>query len=811
MRILDDLRLALRQLAKAPGFMALTLAILSLGLGAAIYGFGILYAAVLKPLPFPAAHELMHLEVSIPSQDVDSREVTWDDFKDWREQQTSFVDLAAFYNGTVNVTGSERPERYDGGFMSANAFDLLGVRPILGRNFVEGEGVFGAPDVVILGYDLWQRAYNGDPDIVGKVLRVNGRDSEVVGVMPEGFLFPFNDQLWVPLRFDESQMTGRGGGITLEVYGRLKPGVTRAQASAEFEGISARLAEAYPDTNSGIVPVVKPYAFEYIDKGTRAIIWTMMLAVVFVLLIACANVANLLMARTAGRTQEIAVRAAIGAGRRRLVVQMLSESIVLNLIGALVGLALAYWAMKSTDAFMAASNNPPPYWVQFVLDSRSAVFAVLAALAASLLAGIVPALRASGVNINGVLRENARGSTSRRLKWVSQALVVGEIALSFTLLIAAALTTRSVMNVSDVDVGADIDGVMTARIGLPQGTYDETTDQVAFFTQLRDRLAQANGIEDVVITTSLPGTWSDWRGYLADGQEEAPDTPPPPAPYVYMTPGFFDVFNIELLSGRDFDERDTADSEPVVIVNQEFASKAFPGEDAVGRRVRMGDSRIPDAQPVWRTIVGVTSNVRHRHVMDTTRDPVFYVPVQQEPARFMSIAMRGQSNPSGLVATLRDNVRVLDADMPMYWVQTLDETYRQQSAPTRLIGVVFAMLAIIALVLAAGGLYGVISFSVNQRTAELGIRRALGARDGNIFRLVSRQAFIQLGLGLGLGLFGGAGVAQGLKALLVDVSPNDPTSYLTVGALLIAAVAVASYLPTRRAVGIEPMAALRYE
>ncbi len=811
MRILDDLRLALRQLAKAPGFMALTLAILSLGLGAAIYGFGILYAAVLKPLPFPAAHELMHLEVSIPSQDVDSREVTWDDFKDWREQQTSFVDLAAFYNGTVNVTGSERPERYDGGFMSANAFDLLGVRPILGRNFVEGEGVFGAPDVVILGYDLWQRAYNGDPDIVGKVLRVNGRDSEVVGVMPEGFLFPFNDQLWVPLRFDESQMTGRGGGITLEVYGRLKPGVTRAQASAEFEGISARLAETYPDTNSGIVPVVKPYAFEYIDKGTRAIIWTMMLAVVFVLLIACANVANLLMARTAGRTQEIAVRAAIGAGRRRLVVQMLSESIVLNLIGALVGLALAYWAMKSTDAFMAASNNPPPYWVQFVLDSRSAVFAVLAALAASLLAGIVPALRASGVNINGVLRENARGSTSRRLKWVSQALVVGEIALSFTLLIAAALTTRSVMNVSDVDVGADIDGVMTARIGLPQGTYDETTDQVAFFTQLRDRLAQANGIEDVVITTSLPGTWSDWRGYLADGQEEAPDTPPPPAPYVYMTPGFFDVFNIELLSGRDFDERDTADSEPVVIVNQEFASKAFPGEDAVGRRVRMGDSRIPDAQPVWRTIVGVTSNVRHRHVMDTTRDPVFYVPVQQEPARFMSIAMRGQSNPSGLVATLRDNVRVLDADMPMYWVQTLDETYRQQSAPTRLIGVVFAMLAIIALVLAAGGLYGVISFSVNQRTAELGIRRALGARDGNIFRLVSRQAFIQLGLGLGLGLFGGAGVAQGLKALLVDVSPNDPTSYLTVGALLIAAVAVASYLPTRRAVGIEPMAALRYE
>ena len=511
------------------------------------------------------------------------------------------------------------------------------------------------------------------------------------------------------------------------------------------------------------------------------------------------------------RTQEIAVRAAIGAGRRRLVVQMLSESIVLNLIGALIGLALAYWAMKGTHAFMAASNNPPPYWVQFVLDSRSAVFAVAAALVASLFAGIVPALRASGVNINGVLRENARGSTSRRLKWLSQALVVGEIALSFTLLIAAALTTRSVMNLSDVDVGADIDGVMTARLGLPQGTYDNPDDQVAFFAQLHERLAQSNGIDDVVVTTSLPGTWSDWRGYLAEGQEEAPDTPPPAAPYVYMTPGFFDVFNIELLSGRDFDERDTADSEPVVIVNQEFVTKAFPGEDAVGRRVRLGDPRIPDAQPVWRTIVGVTSNVRHRHVMDTTRDPVFYVPVKQEPARFMSVAMRGQANPSGLVATLRDNVRVLDADMPMYWVQPLSDTYRQQSAPTRLIGAVFAMLAVIALVLAAGGLYGVISFSVNQRTAELGIRRALGARDGNIFRLVSRQAFIQLGLGLGLGLFGGAGVAQGLKALLVDVSPNDPTSYLTVGALLIAAVAVASYLPTRRAVGIEPMAALRYE
>ncbi len=766
---------------------------------------------MLKPLPFPDPQQLMHLEVAIPSEDVDSHEVPWDDFKDWRAQQSSFDDLAAFYNGTVNVSGAERPARYDGGFVSASTFTQLGVKPILGRSFVDAENVYGAPDVVMLGYQIWQRTYNADPNIVGRILRVNGRDSEVIGVMPEGFRFPFNEDLWVPLRFDESKMEKRGGGITLEVFGRLLPGVSRGEAVAEFEAIAARLADAYPESNRGFVPVIKPYAQEYVDKETRAVVWTMMMAVIFVLLIACANVANLLLARTTGRTQEIAVRAAIGAGRRRLVMQMLSESVVLNLVGAFIGLGLAYWAMKGTHWFMQNSDNGPPYWVQFVLDSRSTMFALVTALVASLLAGIVPALRASGVNINGVLRENSRGSTSRRMKWLSQSLVVGEIALSFTLLIAAALTTRSAINLSEYDVGANVDGVMTARIGLPEATYGDPLQQAFFYNQLRDRLAQAPGITKASITSSLPGTWSGWRGYLGEGQEEVTDAPPVSAPYIPLTTGFFDTFDVPMSSGRDFDGRDTADSEPVVIVNEEFVKRVYPGEDAVGRRVRLGDPRNPDAPVTWRTIVGVSGTVHHADITRGDVEPTFYVPLAQEPLRFMSVAMRGPADSSALVATLRETLGSLDDDLPMYWVRTLHETYRSQAAPNKLISVVFGVLAGIALLLAAGGLYGVISFSVGQRTPELGIRRALGATDSNIFRLISRQAMIQLGIGLALGLAGGAAVAKALETVLVGVKPNDPMSFLVVAALLIGSVAIASYLPTRRAVRVHPMAALHYQ
>ncbi|MEM9530163.1 MAG: ABC transporter permease [Pseudomonadota bacterium] len=811
MRLWDDVRYAVRLLTKSPGFSLLTLTILSLGLGAAIYGFGALNAIVLKPLPFEAPEELVHLETAILERDIDSREVTYDDFKHWREAQTSFEDLAAFYRGTVNILGPEKPERFEGGFMSDGSLKIIGVTPLKGRTFLPSDSVFGAPDVIILGYNAWQRSFNGDEEILGQIVRVNGRDTEIIGVMPEGFLFPTNEDVWVPLRYDEANRN-RGDGMTLEVYGRLKDGVSIDRSRAEFEGITSQLATAFPETNEGVTAIIKPFTHEYVGEGTRKAIWSMMAAVMLVLLIACANVANLLLSRTTGRTQEMAIRAAIGAGRRRLVVQMLVESMLLALAGSVIGLVLAYWATVATERFFTESGSGFPFWVVLKLDMWAAVFAITAAIVTAVLAGIVPALRASGVNVNSVLRENARGATSRKTKWLSQSLVVTEIALSFILLILAGLTIRSSLEMQKYDVGVRTDSMLTVRIGLPLASYPEPERQAQFFAELNQRVQDMPGTTAGVVTNGLPGAFSDWSPYLPETEEVSDDDRLDWAPYIRIVGGYFDTFEAPLLEGRDFDERDTADSLPVVIINQFFARKAFGGESPIGQRVRFGAPDSTDRPAEWRTIVGVSRDIRQVGVGDTGFEerPSFYVPLAQDPARFMHVALRTIGEPKGMVPALRDTVQTLDPELPMYWVQTLEEGYAQQIAPNRLLGICFGAFAVIALLLAAGGLYGVISFNVNQRTPELGIRRALGASDRTIVGLVSKQAAVQLGLGLGLGILGGVGASQIMQSLIV-VPAFHAGTYIGVGLMLILSVIVACIVPTRRAIRIDPMVALRYE
>ncbi|MDJ0653165.1 MAG: ABC transporter permease [Xanthomonadales bacterium] len=809
MKLLDDFRYALRLLVKSPAFSLLTLAILSLGLGAAIFGFGVLNAIVLKPLPFKDAQELMHLETAILERDINSREVNYDDFLDWRETQKSFEDLGGFYSGTVNIMGTEKPERFDGGFMSHGSFSIIGVEPLMGRGIQPADTVYGAPDVIILGYQVWQRTFNGDPDILGQRIRVNGADAEIIGVMPDGFMFPIEEEVWVPLRYDTGNRN-RGDGMTLEVYGRLRDGISVDQARAEFQGITSRLAAAYPDLNDGVTAVIKPYSHEYVDEDTRKAIWTMMAAVTLVLLIACANVANLLLSRTSGRTQEMAIRAAMGAGRRRLVVQMLMESLLLALAGSVIGLVLAYWAMVGSDRFFGEAGTGLPFWVVLELDTWSAVFAIGAAAFTALVAGLVPALRASGVNINLVLRENARGATSRKMKWLSQSLVVMEIALSFILLVLAALTLRSSLEMQDYDVGARTDNTLTVRVGLPQAEYPETARQAQFYTELNNRMREMRGVEASVVTHGLPGAWSAWSQFQAEGQEVTDDQRAEFAPYIRIADGYFDAFEAPLISGRDFDGRDTEDSLPVVIINQYFANQAFGNEDPIGRRVRFGDPTNTDNPAVWRNVVGVSSDIKQVGIQNDEPRPTFYVPQVQDPSRFMSLALRTSGNPKAMVPALRNVVQLLDPELPLYWVQTLEEGYAQQIAPNRLLGICFGAFALIALMLAGGGLYGVISFNVNQRTPELGIRRALGASDKSIVRIVSRQAAVQLGLGLGLGVIGAVGASQVMQSLVI-VPVMDPWTYIGVGVMLILAVIIACITPTRRAIRIDPMAALRYE
>ncbi|MBT8047789.1 MAG: ABC transporter permease [Xanthomonadales bacterium] len=809
MKLLDDVRYAIRMLSKSPGFSALTLTILSLGLGASIFGFAVLHAIVLKPLPFSEPHELMHIETAILERDIDSREVNFDDFSDWREMQTSFEDLGAFYRGTVNIRGSEKPERYDGGFMSDGSFALIGGKPLMGRTFIAADTVFGAPAVVLLGYKVWQRTFNGDEDIVGQVLRVNGRDAEIVGVMPEGFMFPIMEDIWVPLRYDQADRQ-RGEGQSLEVFGRLKDGVSASQARAEFQGITSQLASAHPETNDGVTAVIKPFSDEYVDEGTRAAIWSMMIAVTLVLLIACANVANLLLSRTTARTQEVAIRAALGAGRRRLVIQMLIESFVLALGGAFIGLALAYWGMDASARFFGESGNRLPFWVVLELDFWSAVFAIAAAGATALLSGLVPALRATGLEINLILRENARGSTSRQTKWLSQSLVVTEIALSFILLVLAGLTIQTSLIMQEFDVGVPVENVLTVRLGLPEADYETPAEQARFFTELNERIQDIRGVNKATVSGGLPGLWSNWSSYLPEVDEVTDDTRLEGAPYIAVANGYFDAFETPLLQGRDFDDRDSAESLPVVIVNNTFATTVFGSENPVGRQVRFGSPDNANQPAQWRTIIGVSQNIKQTGLGEDEERPTFYVPLVQDPVRFMSVALRTSGEPKALAPALRNVVQQLDPELPLYWVQTLEEAYQDEIAPNRLLGICFGVFAVIALLLAAGGLYGVISFNVIQRTPELGIRRALGADDKSIALLVSRQAALQLGLGLGIGILGAVGASQILESVIL-VSPLDPTIYITVALLLIVSVIIATLVPSRKAIRIEPMAALRYE
>ena len=810
MNLLDDIRYALRMLSKSPGFSLLTLTILTFGLGTSIYGFGVLNAIVLKPLPFDQAHELVHLEKAILKRDISSLELSYDDYKEWREMQTSFEDIGAFYTGTVNIRGSEKPERFDGGFMSPGSLELVGAEPLMGRTFRESDSVFGAPDVVILGFETWQRTFNGEPEIVGRVIRVNGQDSEIIGVMPQGFQFPLREDVWVPLRYDEANRK-RGEGMTLEGFARLKDGVSIDEARAEFASITARLAETYPETNDGTTAVIKPFSHEYVDEGTRNAIWTMMAAVTLVLLIACANVANLLLSRTSGRSGEVAIRAAIGAGRRRLITQMLVESILLALGGAVIGLVLAYWAMEVSERFFGETGTGLPFWVVLELDVRSAVFAICAAFITALIAGLVPAVRASGININQVLRENGQSTTSRQGKWLSQSLVVTEIALSFILLVLAALTIQSSLKLQEYDVGVNINNMLTARVGLPEAEYQDPARQAQFYTGLNNRIQQMNGISAALITSGLPGTWSSgWTAYLPEGEQVTDDERTDWAPSISISSGYFEAFEAPLLQGRDFDERDTPDSLPVVIINQYFAAKAFANRDPIGNRVRFTRPGEDEKPGDWRTIVGVSRDIRQTGINDNEARPVFYVPMEQSPSRFMSIAVRTSGNPKALVPALRNAVQQLDADLPLYWIRTLTEAYEHETAPNRILGITFSVFALIALLLAAGGLYGVVSFNVNQRTPEIGIRRALGAGDRSIIGIVSRQAAIQLGLGLGLGILGAAAASQGIQSVLI-VPVSNPWTYVAVGLTLMVSVVFACIVPTLRAIRIEPMAALRYE
>lgn len=809
MDLLSDLKYAGRGLSRSPGVSAIAVIALALGIGLTTVMFSIVYGALHRGLPFEGAERIMHLERANPSQGIQSMEVTIHDYRDWRERQRSFEHLAAFYQGTVNIRGTERPERYDGAFMTANSFDVLGVEPVLGRGFRPEEEEPGAPQVVLLGYRVWQDRYGGSHEVLGLPVTINGEAGQVIGVMPEGFEFPVLQEVWVPLRLDHRALE-RGAGTTVEVFGNLSEDVSLDAAATEFAGITAQLAGEYPETNEGVTAMIKPYTEEFIGDEERGILYSMLFTVVLVLVIACANVANLLLARAAVRTRDLAIRSAMGADRWRVVFQMLSEAVVLAAVGALFGIGVAWIGITAFDRAVSATD--PPFWLDFRLDLPILLFVMAITMVAALVAGIIPAVKASSADLNSVLKDESRGSSGMQIGRLSRVLVIGEIAMSMALLVASGLMVKGVVTLDNEEYTIPTENVFTARVGVFQERFPDPASRYRFWEDVEQRVQQLPGVQAAGLTGTLPLTGAFGARVSIDGESYEADRDLPVARFAAVTPGFRETFDVDIVQGRWLERTDGIEDPHVVVVNEAFVARHFPDGQPLGRRVRLGGL---DSDEPWREIVGVVPNHRMEGIGDPGNEeidvPGFYVPLAQYDLRFVSIAARVDGEPLQISADVRDAVGAADADTPIYFVQTLDQAMEQNLWFYRIFGSLFLSFGLAALFLASVGLYGVMSFSVSHRVGEMGVRMALGARGTQVTGLIIRQGLGQIALGLVFGTGLAVLIARGLTLLLYQVEPYDPMTYAGVLVLLVLTGLGASAVPAMRATKVDPMVALSAE
>jgi putative ABC transport system permease protein len=798
---LNELRFAARSLRSSPGILVIAIVTMALGIGATTFMFSIVYGALYRGLPFPDGDRIMRVTRTNPGEGIERMNVTIHEYDDWRKEQHSFQDLAALYTGTVNLSGIDRPLRLNGAFMTANGFSVLGARPFLGRAFRPGEDAAGQPPLIVLSYQVWKNDFGSDRGVVGQAVRVNGEPSTIIGVMPKGFAFPEVQEAWVPLRMDPLKIK-RGEGTQLNVYGRLRDGVDREQAQAEFATLGKRQAEAYPDINEGIEAHVA--AFTDMGRETKALLMTMLAAVGLILLVACTNVANLLLARASTRTRALAIRTAIGARRSRIIGGLLAEALVLAVTGAVLGTAIAWAGMRVFDRAVAYTD--PPFWFVFAVDGPILVFVVGITLVAAVAAGLLPGIRASGADVQAVLQDESRGASSMRMGRLSRGLVVGELALSVGLLIVAGLMTKGILEKRALHPPFHTDDVFTARIGLFPGEYPDTASRQRFYADLLRGLSTQPGFEGATLTTFLPGLGSGRDRVGIQGVAYATDQDYPQARLALISPGFFQTFGTKLVRGRDFTTDDRKGSQPVAIVNQSFARQLFGDQDPLGRQIRFGDSKSKNE---WRTVVAVAPDLDMQGLSQPEENQRgVYVPLAQDDAQFISIAVRTRGNPMAAANLVRQQVQALSPDTPLYWTRTLRASIDQMLWAIDIFGGIFIIFGIAALVLAIAGLYGVMAFTVGRRTHEVGIRMALGASARNVLAMILRQGAFQVGLGLAIGLALAVGLAVLLREVLYMVKPWDPAVYVVVSLGLAGAALLASAIPAHRASRLDPAGAL---
>ncbi|HEX9699588.1 MAG TPA: ABC transporter permease [Acidobacteriota bacterium] len=803
MSFFRDIRHGVRMLIKSPGVSAIAVVALALGIGVTATMFSIVYGALLRGLPFEKAGSTYAIR-RIDIESGDGVGIPIHDYLDWRARQSSFETLAGFYTGTVNLRIGEAAERYDGSFVSANTFDVAGVPAAIGRTFLPGEDTPAAEPVILLSHELWRDRFGADPGIVGWTVRANGEQMTVVGVMPEGFWFPLRSDVWLPLRLDGVALP-RGEGTTLNVTGVLREGIDLEQASAEMSAIARQLADEHPETNEDRTAEIIPFVEQYIGDEPVALLYTALGAVFLVLAIACANVANLLLSRAFDRNKEVAIRTALGANRRRVIAQILAEAGVLAAAGAAAGVVMARFGVAWFNAAIAGSDPPPV--IDIRVDAPILLFVLGVTSLATLLAGTLPALQVTRSNLNEVLADESRGSSSFKMGRLSRGLVVLQVALSCGLLVAAGLMIKSVVKLGSADWGFEPDAVFTARLGLFPSDYPEVEDRRRFVEQLHARLEGRADVIAASLTPSLPVTGSNVGPVRIEGESYADAGAQPLAHQAGVTPGFFATFDIDVLQGRDFTVEDAGDGLPVAIVNQSFADELLEGRDPLGKRFAFG-SAGSDGAETWLTVVGVVPDL-YMDGPTNERPEGFYVPLSQADAQFLSIAVRTRGEPLAFAPSLRQEVLAVDPDLPLYWVRPMTDVIHEQTWFYWVFGTLFTIFGSVALLLASVGLYGVMSFAVRRRTAEVGIRMALGASSGDVLGLVIRQGLVQLGLGLALGLLMARGLASLLQAILYQVEPTDATTFTAIAGTLLAVGLLACLVPALRAARVDPMIALR--
>jgi putative ABC transport system permease protein len=801
--LLRDIRYGIRSLLKSPGLTLVATLALTLGIGLTTTMFSIVYGAMIKGLPYPDGDRVMIIQRSNPSRGIQQSNVPIQDYFDFKAQQHSFNELSANTSGSIYVSGDEKAERFDGSWITANTFDMLGVRPILGRNFQAGEDTPQGEKVAILAYSTWKERYSGDKNILGKRIRVNGVPFSVVGVMPDGFAFPNNDKIWLPLQTDPLA-SKRGDGQYLLVVGKVKSGVSIDQANVDVATIAKRLAAEYKDSNDGFTASVMKFTDNYIGKQPRQLLFTMLGAVFFVLLIACANVANLLLDRAAHRTKEVGIRTALGASRSAVVRQFLAEALVLSLLATIFGIVVAQAGVMMFNRALTVTNVP--FFIDIRLHPPVLLFSIAVAVLTTLISGAIPASQSSRADINEILKDETRGASSFKIGRISKALVVFEIALSCGLLVAAGLMIKSVTKMRTMDPGYVTANVFTGRVGFPVA-YTDTLAEWRFFDDLLQRVSALPGVQSAAITSGLPAARQGFGGNLfsIEGQTYLKDKDYPNARFASATPNLFTVLKTPVLEGRAFNESDRPGGLEVVVVNKAFVKKYFPNVEPIGRRIRVGGSK---STAPWLTIVGVVGDM-FAGDQDNLYAPTMFRPFAQSRTSFVYIAARTAGPPLSITQGVRDAINALNTDIPLYWAQSFEDAVGQSLWFINVFGTMFMIFGFVALFLASVGLYAVMSFSVSRRTREVGIRMALGAQGGDVVRMIFGQGLWQLGIGMTLGLAMALGVSQLLKVILFQVEPRDPVIFGGVAVVLIIVGLVACLVPAKRATLVDPLVALR--